>query len=400
MKLRATGATRIVLAGAASAALFAAVACGGGERPKGTEMPKEVPSMHIEPKKGVFLRSGFDADPSDYIGRFIDDDVPASEIDETKGVQTTCSQHIEYKEVRAGGTYDEVYKASTSAGASLGVSPVPQAAGASGNANASMEDGAMVRVQYKLTKKMRGVKTPEYQECCRQNINGCSGRYLAEFWAGTGEIYQFVGSQQQFQADANVPATAKGDVEYKNGAAWKRAMTFDDLYFAFTTADAAIDDSDCSWVDNLPTSDEGQYFVGISPPAKSESQARSLAMREARKQAVQYLGEFVQTSSSTKSSALKGYLEDEEMLQTVAQGLAKHVKDDRYCPTETTESYEGPLYTSKVLAFFPEEAKAEAAKQAVDKVEKNLEKKGELTPEKKQELEQLKIEIDAKPVTE
>jgi hypothetical protein len=381
---------------AAVLALFG-VACGGSDRPKGTEMPTEVPSLHIEPKKGVFLRAGFDADPSDYIGRFINDDVATNDIDETKGVETTCSQYIEYKEVRAGGTYDEVYQASTSAGASLGVAPVAQAAGTSGNASAGMEDSAVVRVQYQLTKKMRGTKTPEYQSCCRENINGCSGRYLAEFWSGTGEIYQFVGSQQQMQADASAPATADGSVEYKNGAAWKRAMSFDDLYFAFITADAAISDDDCSWVDKLPISSEGQYFVGVSPTTATESKARSLAMREARKQAVQYLGEFIKTTSKTKSNAMKGYLEDEELVSSVAEGLAKRVKDDRYCPTETIDSPEGPVYKSRVLAFFPEEDQAEAAKEAVDKVEKKLEERGELSEENRKELENIKLELNERP---
>ena len=382
-----------LLALCASVALVGA--CSGKQKPEGTEMPDEVPStVDITPRKNVYLRAGFDADPSDYVGRFVDDDVPANEIDETKAVQTKCSKHIEYKEVRAGGTYDEVYKASKNAGASLGVSPIPQAAGASGEASAGMKKESVVRVEYKLTKKMRGVKTPDYYECCRSNVNGCSGRYLSEFWAGTGEVYQYVGSEKGFKANANVPATAKGDVEYKQGAAWKKAMTFDDLYFAFTTADAAIDSGDCGWVDNVPTSDEGEYFVGTSTPAATESKARSLAMRDARTQVVQYLGQSIKAASKTKSSAMEGYIEDEEVLQTMAQGVAERVKDKRYCPVEKRKSPEGPVYVSRVLAFFPDDAKKDAALSAVDKLEMKLEADGKLTDAEKKKLEQIRKDVD------
>jgi hypothetical protein len=240
---------------------------------------------------------------------------------------------------------------------------------------------------------MRGTKTPEYYECCRSTVNGCSGRYLAEFWAGTGEIYQYIGSKQQFEANAKVPTTAEGSIDFKNGIAWKRAMTFDDLYFAFTTADAAIQKDDCGWVDKVPRSDEGKYFVGVSAPAATESKARSLAMRDARKQVVQYLGEFIRSATATKSSAMEGYLEDEEILQTMAQGVAKRVKDDRYCPVETRKSPEGTLYISRVLAFFPEKDKAEAAREAVDNLETKLEERGELTEDERKELETIKVDL-------
>ena len=382
---------------AVAALMTTGMGCGSGtpsDRPTGTEMPDEVPSLHIEPRRGVFIRAGFDDDPSDYIGQFINDDVAVSEIDETRGVQTTCSQHIEYREVRAGGTYDEVYQASRSAGASVGASPIPQAGGTSGQVSAGSEDTALVRVQYQLNKRMRGVVTPEYEECCRQNVGGCSGRYISEFWSGTGQIYQFVGAQQEFAGGASMPGVAEGSVEFKDGAAWSRAMSFDDLYFAFTISDAAIHD-DCGWVDVVPTSDEGAYFVGISPPAATESGARSLAMREARVQVVQYLGEQIQAASRTRSSALEGYLDDEQVIQTMAEGLAERVQTDRYCPTETVDSPEGQLHISRVLAFFPEAELAAAAQESIEQ----LQKSGDLSDEEQQELDEIREGLSSDEVT-
>ncbi len=363
------------------------------DRPEGTEMPDEVPSLHIEPQKGVYIRAGFDDDPSDYIGQFINDDVPDDEIDETRGVQTSCSQFIEYREVNAGGTYDEVYQASRSAGASLGVDPQAQAAGAGGQASMGSSDGAMVRVEYELSKRMRGVMTPEYEECCRENVTGCSGRYLAEFWKGTGEIYQFVGTERDFSAGASVPGVSEGSLEFSDGAAWTRAMAFDDMYFAFTVSDAAIEDADCSWVDTVPTSSEGTYFVGISPPVASESRARSLAMREARVQAVQYLGEEIKAATATQTHAIDGYIEDEQVIETLAEGVAERVEDDRYCPVEVRESPEGELYVSRVLAFFPEEEKSAAAQETVE----TLEESEEVSEEDRHELENIREQLADEP---
>lgn len=377
----------------AVALLMAMGACSSSpDRPDGAEMPDEVPSMHIEPRKGVYIRAGFDADPSHFVGQFINDDVEADEIDETRGVQTQCSQYIEYEEVRAGGTYDEVYQASRSAGASLGAEPISQLDEASGQISAGVEDGAVVRVEYELTKRMRGVQTPEYYECCREHVGGCSGRYLAEFWAGTGEIYQLVGSQRDFQAGGSIPGTGDAAVEFQDGAAWSRAMSFDDLYFAFTITDAEIED-DCGWVDQLPTAEDGQYFVGTSPPVSTESRARTLAMRDARTQAVQYLGEEIRVEATTEMSSLEGYLEDTEVVEAMADGIAQRVEDDRYCPVEVTDSPEGELYTSRVLAFFPNEQMELATDESLDALEEQLDEDGELGDEEREELETIRRDM-------
>ncbi len=362
-----------------------------GDKPE-VDWPEDVPSMHIEPQRGVYVRAGFDADPSHFIGQFINDDVPADEIDETRGVQTQCSQYIEYQEVRAGGTYDEVFKASRSAGASLGVQPVAELDDVSGGISGGMEEGAVVRVEYELTKQMRGVQTPEYYECCRQNVGGCSGRYLSEFWAGTGRIYQLVGSQRGFQAGGSIPGSGDAAIEFQNGAAWSRAMEFDDLYFAFRITDAQIQD-DCGWVDQVPTADDGQYFVGVSPPVATESMARDRAMRNARTQAVQYLGEEIRLEATTEMHALEGYMEDEEVVNVMAEGLAERVQSDRFCAVETVDSPEGQLYISRVLAFFPETEMQAATDESMEALEDQLERDGELSEEEREAIERIRRNV-------
>lgn len=366
--------------------------CGGKQKTPDPDIPENTPSLvNIQPREGVFLRAGFDADPSDYLGRFINDAVEEEDIDETEAVQTQCTEHLETKEVRAGGTFDEYYELSTGASASLGVKPTAFEGelAPSGNASAGLQKGTVVRVKYDLTKKMRAVKTDEYYECCRKHVGACSGRMLGEFWAGTGEIYQAMGTEKGVKASANIPTKGDASVEFKQGIAWKKAQTFEKMYFAFRPQRTKIN-TNCAWADNPPVSDEGQYFVGISGPVATEQQARDRAMRNARVQAVKYLGEVIATASKTKSSAMEGYLEDEEIVQTAAKNIAKRVKDDRWCPAETKESPEGVLYKSKVLAFFPQKDRAEAAIATLDAVEAKLEASGEMSEEQREQLKQLR----------
>lgn len=381
--------------------LFVFHGCAGNQPkpPEAGDIPDKTPSIvNIQPRDGVYLRAGFDADPSPFVGRFLNEDVDAAEVDETKGVQTQCSKHIEPEVVEAGGTFDEYFNASQSAGASVGVDPgivpddaLPEDVTPEGNVGGKLQRGTVVRVKYDLEKKMRGIKTEAYNECCRKHVDACSGRYLAEFWLGTGEIYQAVGTEKGVKAGADVPTKGEAEIDFKQGLAWRRSMKFDDLYFAFRTARAAIETAGCSWADQPPTSDEGAYFVGVSPPAASESKARTLAMRDARKQVIRYLGEYLKTETATESNAMEGYVDDEEIVQTAAEGVAKHVKDDRWCPAETKESPEGTLYKVKVLSYFPDDDRTTAAKKVLE----NLAASDRVSDEDKKTLQELKEGLES-----
>ena len=349
-------------------------------------------SVHIEPQPGIYLRTGFDSDPSDFIGRFISDDVPADMIDENRGRQTRCSQFIEFREVRAGGTYDEIYRASRSAGATLDVASIAEVAGVRGDMSGGTEEAAAVRVKYELTRIMRGSPTEEYWDCCDRNVGQCSGRYLSEFRAGTGTIYQMLGSQKALEAGVVVPATVGTEVVYENEVAWQRTMEFEDLYFAFAVAEGAAFD-DCGWVNNIPVADDGIYVVGHSPRVASESRARTLARRNARQQVVEYLGEYIESSSTTTISSMDRYLEDEEIINTMAEGVAERVQVERYCPPEEFESPEGPLYSTYVLGFFSEDETKEALLDTIAEMEKKLDETGDLSEEEQMEFDEVRRQL-------
>lgn len=338
----------------------------------------EADSIHTgptvaAPREGVYLRASFDDDPSMYIGRFIADGVEGDDIDENRSVRTSCTDHITYREVRAAGQYDEYYKSSTNVQASLGVDAAVTAA-PSGEASVGHQRGTEVRVSYELNRRIIAdiEDYDAFTECCETSINGCSGVYIGEFWAGTGTVFQNTGQSTDVNASgsggpeiADVAYQAGGEFEVADGWVWRRGMTFDDVYFAFRVFDTEI--GGCGWVDRPPRSDEGHYFVGISPPAATQDVARTHAMRNARTQVVQYLGEAI-AAESVSASSLDGYLGDETVVATAAEGIASRVRDDRYCPPEVIETPEGPRYISRVLAFIPNEQIEGASREIVKSV--------------------------------
>lgn len=346
-------------------------------------VPDELPSRGVvvpTPDNSVFLRASFDDDPSPFIGRFLPGKLEAHQIDENQGVDTRCSRFISYKTVRASGSYDEYYNSASSVGGSVGMPGVASAGGSIG-ANST------VRVKYDLTSKMRAEISDQtaFDQCCAADPGQCPEFIIGEFFRGSGSVFQAVGSAASLKANGITPSGVAGDVDMKDEVAWQRQSKFDDMFFAFRkqrvrTGDAVggSDPADCSWALNVPTSLDGKYFVGISAPAASESQARDLAMRNARVQAVKYLGEYIQSSMKTKSNALEGYLEDESVVSAVSEGLASKVKDQKWCAAERSASPKGNLYTTKVLAFFPNAVQEDAAKAAAltlaeqDKVDSKL----------------------------
>jgi hypothetical protein len=360
------------------------VSCGGAG-------PSMLPSKGLvvpPPDKSVFLRASFDDDPSDYLGRFIPNALPAHEVDENQGRKTRCSKFISNKVVNAGGSYDEYYNSAKAAGVSIGV-PGVASGGLSGSTNAT------VRVQYELTKKMvsRVEDQEAFDQCCAADPKQCDDFIIGEFYYGTGSVYQVAGSQSEMGA-SGVAKGVIGDLEAKDAVVWRRSTKFENVYFAFRTqrmraealADAG-DDGSCDWANNVPTSLDGKYFVGLSIPAASEAQARDLAMRNARTQVVRYMGEEITSSMATRSSALEPYLEDEQLVTAVASGLAAKVKDNKWCAPESTDTPDGRLVTIKVLAFFPEAAEAEAREIVLNQLTQRLKADGKLDAELAGELD-------------
>jgi hypothetical protein len=397
--------SRLAIIGTLAASLLIAACSGSAEKPDKSMDPAQMGPNLSGPRSGVYLRASFDDDPSHFIGRFISNDVAADEVDENRGVQSACTEYVTYKEVRASGTFDEYYNASTAVQGGFGIS-APGAGGAagaalnaagadapSGSADGSFSSGTAVRVKYELTKKL--VANIEdiagFNKCCASNPGACSNRFIGEFWKGTGELYENTGQQMGANAEASAPQ-GEANLSVADGWVWRRATNFDDVYFAFRVMDRQTKDT-CAWADQVPVSDKGQYFVGVSPPSATEDIARQMAMRNARTQAVQYLGSVIRESSTSTSNVVQGYVENANVIETAAEGIASFVKDERYCAAETIETPEGVKFKTKVLAFFPEEKKAEAAAKTVDAVENQMEAEGKLDEKTRKELQDVRVKV-------
>jgi len=403
MRLFALSLGTVLLFGAAG---FAAGCSGSAKKPDDLSTTKmgegQMGPNLAGPRQGVYLRASFDDDPSHFIGRFIASSVEADDVDENRGIQTECSKFVTYKEVNASGTFDEYYNSSTTVRGGLGISnPASKAMPAGVNAPegaAGLEHGSgtSIRVKYELQKKLvANVEDPAgFAACCDSSPDNCTGIYIGEFWYGHGTLYENTGAQTG--ASVGVSATqGQGNLEVADGWAWRKATEFKDVYFAFRVMDRIAAD-DCAWAQRPPKSADGQYFVGVSPPAPTEDIARTAAMRHARTQAVQYMGEFINSSTMNSSSVIQGYVESENVVTTAAEGMANFVKDDRYCAPEQIETPEGVKYKVTVLAFFPEEKKQEAAATTLDAIEKSAEKDGKLTPDLKKSLGELRKKIGIK----
>ncbi len=385
---------KLRIVSAAVAALVGMSACSGPQDPKMEMTGQELGPNLKGPRKGVFLRASFDDDPTHFIGRFLANDLAEEAIDENRGIQTECSKFVTYKDVKAAGNFDEYYNSSTEVSANLGIeteaAKLVEGAG-EGAGNFGRQSGTSIRVQYDLTRKLVAhVEDPSgFEACCNSGPGNCTDRYIGEFWYGKGSIFEKSGAATNADAQASV-AQGSGGFEVADGWVWRRGTKFDEVFFAFRVTDRKITD-DCAWVNELPKSNDGQFFVGVSPPSATEDIARSMSMRHARTQAVQYLGETISSQTFSSSNVVAGYVANDNVVMTAAEGLASFVKDDRYCAVEVQDHPEGLKYVTRVLAFFPNEKKAEATVATIDTVEKQMEADGKLTPEVKKDLAKLRL---------
>jgi hypothetical protein len=341
------------------------------------------------PARSIHLRTTFDGDPTAYVGRFVPDSIAPDELDENAAAQTRCSRFFKVKVVDVNQEVDETMYASRQAMASLGIPPIASAQASQGNAST-------LRVKYVIKKKIQ-VETDADQldACCRADKSQCTGTIIGEFVFGSGEIMQAVDAKTKVAGEGAHPA-AKAGAGYEESSSWKRVRRFDDMFFAFQTTKTplglgggATSTSDCSWCDQLPGSLDGKYFCGVSPDAPSEAMARDLAMRSAREQVVKYLGELLETQSSSKASVVKGVLDDQQVVTAMASGVASRVKDERWCPAREVPTPDGARYRSRVLAFFPEAQSKPAARDAIRTIIETRKAAGKLTPEQQTALEQL-----------
>lgn len=321
----------------------------------------------------MWLRTGFDTDPSGYLGRFVA--TGATSLDETAAMPLSCSKFITYKKVAGGGVrYDQYYNASSEAAANVGV---PVLAGMGGAVSASAAASHVVRVSYELTGKMvADIQDPTgFEACCKQAADQCTDLYLGEFIEGRGAIYYAASQSAQGKAGGTYQGVG-AEANVKDGVAWHQSIEFPNpVYFAFKTTQnqytgASVAAGGCGpWTDAPPRSSQGKYFVGISNPAPTERVARDDAMGNARLQTVKYLGEQIsagsleQTFTAGDVAKLTAALANEEAVERASAGIARLVKDEAWC-IEPESTPEGKIFVAKTLVLLPNAAVTEAA-QAV-----------------------------------
>ncbi len=378
----------VVLSAASLAALLAACA-GDPTIPDNAPRPDLNVAVRIPPPpQNVFIRASFDDNPRSFVGRFVPDQLPRAEIDENRAAKTRCSEFIKIEEVNASGSFDSTYNGSNAVSANLGVVPIA-------SAELTKSSEGVLRVKYTLKKKMRAnvEDTAGLDRCCKAASDQCAKQFIGEFWYGSGSIYQVISSALAVEA-SGAAKNISGALDIKDDVAWKQLTEFQDVYFAFRTNETglgagvtALGANDCTWANVLPTSLDGQYFVGVSQPLADQALSRDDAMINARKQAVKYLGEFIKSASASRSSAIDGIVADERITAAVAEGLVEKVKDQRWCNPESVEGPGKLLYVTKVLAFFPNQDREAAAKASVTAMKTALKAQGKLTPALEKELD-------------
>jgi hypothetical protein len=345
------------------AAIALVAACGGSRAGDQGFAPQStwVPPL----KQSVFLRSVQDSDPSGNLGRFFGADVVHSTIDESNAFPSRCSKFFKPKIIDASGTFDESFTASTSVGASLSV-PAYSAKGGGGYGS-----NGEVRVRYTLKKVMRAeVDADGLDRCCAADAKQCGGKYIAEFYLGDGEVYQYLGDEASFKGGA-MQGGVGGDIEFKNGTAWKKVNKIDNAYFAFKTSLIANGAGDSNanvcggdWQSAPPTSLDGQYFVGLSRPAASKQAARQDAALNGRRQAMQYIATRLKEARVQTSKDLDAVFSDDAAISAASEGLTRLIKDRCWKDGDVA----GPTsrYESSVLMFFPASEISNAAKAVAD----------------------------------
>ena len=336
------------------------------------------------PDKSIFIRASFDQDPSDYLGRFLPAGIATEAIDETAArVSSRCGKYLKAKTVKASGSYEQTFNASSGVKGSLGVQPF-------GKASAGSTGEAGLLVKYTMTEKMlvTVADADGFARCCESAPGECGERMIGEFIRGTGSVSENAGVDTSAEAGGSYKKV-DAELSYKDGFAWKRVSTFEDAYFAFRTVAgpqagaAAGGVCETAWAREVPQSLDGQYFVGAAGVLAPESKAREDAMRNARREVVKYIGEKIAESYEGRSSVIGGALADETLVKAAAEGVAKRVRARCWSDAVVQPTPEGPFTEIRVLAFLPAEEEAATQSEAVEAmaVQAEAEKKPEVARE-------------------
>jgi hypothetical protein len=343
-------------------------------------------------RPSVYMRVTPDADASELVGSFVPDNVDDADIDESQAIRTRCSRFITPRRIPASGDFREVTAASTNAAGRFGVKSIARVA------VGGTESQALL-VSYSLHEKMQAtVDEDGLAQCCAAAPDQCTKRYISGAVMADGQYFAATerGSDNGVDgATALRKLNVDASVLYEHDMKWERQGDFKRQYFAFMlqrtlststpggaaggtaggAAGAGMDGTtaadSCAWANNIPTSLDGNYFVGVSNPMPTERLAREDAMRDAREQVVRFLGEFLTEASASaqrttgKAEDLSVLLEDVKTKASLAQGVARYVKDQRWCGPTEQATPSGMKTSMKVLAFFPNTEKKSAALAAL-----------------------------------
>ncbi|MCR5224865.1 MAG: hypothetical protein K6C34_02170, partial [Alphaproteobacteria bacterium] len=123
---------------------------------------------------------------------------------------------------------------------------------------------------------------------------------------------------------------------------------------------SAIPSERPEWVDNVPSSTNSIYFVGISDYRNTENTAREEARNNAYSQIVSYYGSIIKNEASGKksvkilnSSDVDIYIEMEELIQTYAERYISQIQATNYYTEEWQISADATGYQTWVLCTIP-----------------------------------------------
>jgi hypothetical protein len=358
---------RVCMRGLVSVSLVVAVAgCSSNKESLGDR------TTVLSTKPSIFLRVTPDGDASEIIGAFIPDDIPDGSVDEGSAARTRCSKFITAKRIPASGEYSEIAAASSGASGAIGVKSVAKV-----NLGGSEAQALMVR--YSLLEKLQAdVDEDGLARCCADAPDQCSKRYISAALMADGNYYAATESGMNGGVDIEALSIAKvpidANVVYDSDMKWERKVGFKRQYFAFSTkrslagglgavsgggGSGNAGGNDCSWANAVPTDLDGLYFVGVSNPLPSEKLAREDAMRDARDQVIKYMGEFLSEAQQNiqkkvgSADDIQVLMDDTKVQEAMSGGIAKSVKDRKWCGPQESQTPSGTRTVMKSLAYFP-----------------------------------------------
>ena len=299
------------------------------------------------PANTIRLRSAFDADPSSYLGRFVQAGV--TEVDETAAMPTLCSQHVSYKMTSGGNvTYDELVEVSSSVAARFNLPLI-------GGGGVSNEVGKKTRVRYTLTGKLQAEITDPaaFAACCTERPDQCTDRFVGEFLQGTGEVFRVVDQNTEAGVDIKTPQGG-GAASMALGHHWEQSIQFDEpIYFAFKLTETPyrrVGTTCGSWVDSPPQFPGGTTVVGVSKnPMSTEKAAKKKALSDARGQALKAGAGMAPNTDLNKVANLVG-LGKSGLRRKMDQVTSLKIEAREWC----VEQDKTGGYTARVLAFAPD----------------------------------------------